>query len=494
MFSRLIRSLSLVGILAAAPALAVTSNNFDASGSIFAASSNNGGAVPVGVAGGPQGSFLRLMPDGVGGLDNRVGFNSTDLTGARSISFDYRLPVDPGNARADGFSVSLLNQLTYGNSGAGPVMSETPSNAGALGIGFRIYPVTSTVYTLNNNGTGLATLDTAAVNTNAGVFHRANITLNPTVNGTTLVSMSITPDIFGAPGAPVSIFSNVVVNGSIGGRLAFGGRTGGAVTSVDLDNVVANFDTSLKTTANFDTPGTGYTSGGTSASIVTAGGPTGSFLRILNDSGSTANRVAFDATVDTLNPGGLVHADFDFRVTNGAGPGLADGFSMLLIPTAVHGGFGAGLAVPTAEEPNVAGVIAVGFDFHPGQNDASLHFGSEIINVDVNPAAIDLAAGVFHHAKLVLEDRGAQVLASLILTPNALGVAGAPITAFSNVVIPGLTDLYSYRVEFAGRTGGDTLILDIDNVSVGNVVPEPATAALGLMGLAGLALRRRRVA
>ena len=494
MFSRLARSLSLMGLLAAAPAMAVTSNNFDASGSVFVGSSNNGSATPVIVAGGPQGNFLRLMPDGVNSLDNRVGFNSTDLTGARSISFDYRLPLDPTNSDADGFSVNLLSQIVHGNSGAGPNMSETPNNAGALGIGFRIFPLTSTVYTLNNNGTGLATLDTAAIETNAGVFHRANITLSPTVNGTTLVSMSITPDIFGAAGAPVSIFNNVIVNGTVGGRLAFGGRTGGAVTSVDLDNVVAVFDQSLKTTANFDTPGTGYTGAGTVIPTVNAGGPTGSFLRILNDGSSNANRVAFDATLDTLNPGNLVHADFDFRVTDGQGPGLADGFSMLLIPTAVHGGFGSGLAVPNAEEPNIAGVIAVGFDFFPGENDASLHFGSEIINVDVNPAALNLAAGVFHHAKLILQDTGAQILATLLLTPDALGLGGATITAFSNVVIPGLTDLYSYRVEFAGRTGGATLILDIDNVNVGNVIPEPATATLGLLALGGLMMRRRRMA
>ena len=53
--------------------------------------------------------------------------------------------------------------------------------------------------------------------------------------------MSIIPDIFGSPGAPINVFTNQVVAGAppLGGRLAFGGRTGGALTSVDIDNVVA---------------------------------------------------------------------------------------------------------------------------------------------------------------------------------------------------------------------------------------------------------------
>ncbi len=39
--------------------------------------------------------------------------------------------------------------------------------------------------------------------------------------------------------------------------------------------------------------------------------------------------------------------------------------------------------------------------------------------------------------------------------------------------IPGLSDLYSLRAEFAGRTGGETIFLDLDNVNIGAVVPNP---------------------
>lgn len=254
------------------------------------------------------------------------------------------------------------------------------------------------------------------------------------------------------------------------------------------------------TTNNFDTTGTPYTlqlAGGGSAPFINAGGPSGSYLRLLNDEGGQNNRIAFDATA-TSYAGKTVVADFDFRVTNGPGAGMADGFSMLLLPTSTNGTTGNGVNYPgAAEEPNVAGTIAIGFDLYPGENDASLHYnGAELFNSDVNPVNLDLDSGVFHHAKLVLEDTGNTVTGTLFLTPNSLGVPGTPVTAFSNVVLPGVTDIYAFRVAFNGRTGGETMFLDIDNVNV-FATPEPtgialwSLLALGLVGYGGYYFRRR---
>jgi hypothetical protein len=50
-------------------------------------------------------------------------------------------------------------------------------------------------------------------------------------------------------------------------------------------------------------------------------------------------------------------------------------------------------------------------------------------------------------------------------------------------------ELYDYRFEFAARTGGLNLGVDIDNVLI-QTIPEPSTAAL--LGLGALLIGRRR--
>ncbi len=503
--TRKLLAMAVIGL--AAPAWGVTTQTFDGGGTPFIGTSNNAGAVPVILPGGPTGNFLQVMPDGVGGLQNGVGFNQTSLGAVSSISFDVRMPIEATHTgccgqRADGFGVSILNTNQYGTSGAAPTISERPNPTNALSVGFDIFEGNASspnFYTLNRDGVQVAgvAVDLATLNLNTGLFNRVDITFTPTATGS-MATVTVTPDALGTPGAPVVLFNNVNLEGySAGGRLAFGGRTGGAVTSLDLDNVNASYTMAKSTQVDFDSVGSGYTlspQGGLPNPQVQAGGPTGNFLRLLNDTGSQTGNIALNATEESVNPSGLVISSFDFRITDGPGGGRADGFSMLLIPTATFGGAGNGVSGFTAEEPNIAGIIAVGFDVFPNQNDASLHFGSELVNIDLNPGAINLSAGVFHNAQFTLLEEGGQVLASLVLTPDVHGAAGAAVTAFSNVVIPGLTDIYSYRLQFTGRTGGEVLILDLDNISVTNVIPEPASALLGLMGLGALAARRRRCA
>jgi hypothetical protein len=59
------------------------------------------------------------------------------------------------------------------------------------------------------------------------------------VGGDSLLTLTITPDINGMVGAPIAVVTDLVLPGLDLNeyRLAFGGRTGGAFTSLDVDNV-----------------------------------------------------------------------------------------------------------------------------------------------------------------------------------------------------------------------------------------------------------------
>ncbi len=102
--------------------------------------------------------------------------------------------------------------------------------------------------------------------------------------------------------------------------------------------------------------------------------------------------------------------------------------------------------------------------------------------VGLGSTAVSIAAGdVFD---FLIEDDGTNLLFKL----TQVGGDGttATITGLSNQV-------YAQNfVAFHNRESGRTAFLD--DVVISRVIPEPATAMMGLFGLAGLALRRRKLA
>jgi len=224
---------------------------------------------------------------------------------------------------------------------------------------------------------------------------------------------------------------------------------------------------------NFEGGASAYTLnqyGAAPAPVVQPGdaGSTGSFLRLLHDGVNAAfNSVAFARTAPGLYE--TIVADFDFRMTNAAN-NPADGFAFMLIPTSVYGTSGAGINIGNiaVEEPNFAGVFAVGVDLYPHdtQNDISAHWdGLERQNVTLARPAYELVTGVFHHLKVTLQHVSGGARVTVVLTPNINGTPGTPITAINNLFIAGLNP-YECRVQIAGRTGGLNVQLDLDNLNV----------------------------
>ena len=195
----------------------------------------------------------------------------------------------------------------------------------------------------------------------------------------------------------------------------------------------------------------------TPATIV--GGADPHLRLIYNGTNNNHNSIHFDRT--DLGAFGSLTAEFDFRMD-----GAADGFSFLMLPTSTYGTTVASAppAPSPAEEPNLAGVFAVGFDIWNNIDEISVHLGSTRAQTNLF-GTIDLASNQWHRAHIVITPSGGGSNVSVSVTPDARGAAGAPAVFHNNISLPDLSP-YEYRVQFSGRTGGATTNVDIDSISV----------------------------
>ena len=140
----------------------------------------------------------------------------------------------------------------------------------------------------------------------------------------------------------------------------------------------------------------------------------------------------------------------------------------MLIPTDDYGDHGAGpYPSGSAEKPNVPNTFGIGFDVYPpGTNQITLHWDDEEVeSVDVDPAMINISDGSFSHIEIKLEFVASGAFVSLSLWPDIYGSGGSEVVVYQEQFIEDL-EPYEYRVEFAGRTGGASADIDIDNIKV----------------------------
>ena len=220
---------------------------------------NTSGGAPSIIGGGPSGSFLRLTNLN-GSNNNSIAFDEeASQTGPAPtglvLSFDFRMTDDAANSAAggccgsaaDGLGIGIFSTVTYGSTGATNPAAvggiwERPSFVDAFAIGLDIFQNIDVV-SLNWAGVQITEIDVGVsfgLDLNDNTFHRAIVEIIPD-GGSALVNMDIINDVFGTPST-----QNIFTDQTIAGfdltalpnyRLIAGGRTGGAFTEGDMDNI-----------------------------------------------------------------------------------------------------------------------------------------------------------------------------------------------------------------------------------------------------------------
>jgi len=439
-----------------------------------------------------RGAFARLMQDGISNHRNSLTLALTgpSLAPNRRYSFDFRMSA--ADLAADGMGLLLLPTASYGGAGPGPELDfEKPNLPGTLGVGFALHPAENGVNDVslhwNETEVQLTTLDPAALDLDAGVWHRAELTTIHRADGME-VTLLLSPDIDGAAGPAVTVADGLFIPGALpyAHRLQFGARSGGRFASIDLDNLVettAPWDSVPGATTQDFEGGQSYygvwqTPGGAGAgSAIRTGGPTGNYLHLIDDGQMNHQQaLVFDATPQGTGvpEGQSTTGRLDFRAASPGNPAdPADGFSVLLIPVDTYGNSGPGAIHQTGwtdvEKPNLPGVLGFAFALYPegnGVNDCTLHWDStEYFYARFPDFEIDLDAGVFHRLDFRVDWAAGGSTVSLVLTADVHGGASHTVGAIADLFVPGL-EPYDFRVEVAARSGGSTIDLDIDNLLV----------------------------
>ena len=491
MKSTLILSTSIALLLATSAFAADTIQNFDGGGTGATSTQLGNAPGPTILGGGPTGSFLRLLNDGVNGNVNTYTFDNTNDGNYSTItaSYDFRMGGAGGNA--DGFSFLLIPTSIYGNTGvgAGGFTAEEPNLGSVFAIGHDVYQ--DNAISLHWSGDELSNISPDAgsvIDFANNVFNRATITLTQVGNSSN-VTVSVIKDVFGTP-TTLQLIHQAVNAQPYANRAQFTGRTGGLDMNVDLDNVsVAYSGTAAALPAppvtgrlyqNFDSAGaTGFVTNTTSGAqnapgfdapvlLATGGSDGGAFLRLAKDSqGSTLSALALNRG----NDGGVASGqklEVDFRMSNPDGFAPADGLGILLLPTTAFGEHGNGPSI-AYESPNVANALGIGMRVYNANTDHLNHFsinwnGSEVAGVDLPKATFDSVNSLWNRAQIEITAAAGGSNVTLRVVPDVAGVPGAPVTIFNNQFVPGLTS-YDYRVMVGARTGGATVTADVDRIT-----------------------------
>ncbi len=208
--------------------------------------------------GGANGNVARITHLS-GGNNNSIAWDSVAIasTPALRLSFDFNITDDAANAAnggccgqaADGFGIGFFPNALYGATGgvnpaAGPVAfaweRPAPASVPALVLGFDIFDsdganpgLDGNNVTLNWNGAQLGDAIVGfTINDNA--WHRAVLTITA-VGGDSTLDLTIDGNLIHSGVLATGVDLDGVADNY---RLIAGGRTGGAIAQVQLDNIL----------------------------------------------------------------------------------------------------------------------------------------------------------------------------------------------------------------------------------------------------------------
>ncbi len=412
--------------------------------------------------------FITLTEDGNEGATSAVAwdleFSNPYDSVVHSFPFSISGVGDPVNDQADGISWGYLNVDNYEEFGVTGAISENPSNAGSLGVGFDIWDNCDPCpaqggnsITIYNNGQELARvpIDPGTTDPNTGEPWSFNsFETDEIIQATISVTAGTAAE---EPDPPVLV-----------GGTPFEFDQAGAAPAPQVIN---------------EGPGPGVQPG---------------YLQLSTTIQSQSNSVAFDQTSETADE---IVANFKIQLD-----GAADGMSFLILDADFYADSGP-LGQGIGEEPNLSGVLGIGFDIYDNEeegdetqvspfdpegcggtgtcanaraNHVSLHFGSEL-----EPATrfdrddIDLASGDWHDVTVTATQDEDGMLVSVVLVD---GSDGSEHVAFDNVLVDFAEFPSGARAGFGARTGGSTAKQNVDDL---NILWTPGDATVGDYNLNG---------
>jgi hypothetical protein len=190
---------------------------------------------------------------GVAPFNGRVAFGAR--TGGANAAQDLdNVNVQYLNLSAPGgLSLLLLPAAAFGTNGPGSTLTNyldapTLTNAFALDFALHNHALVNHVGLYWNGALcGSAYLPSAGLDLDGGAFHHVRLELKRTPRGAASpgawATVILTPDVYGAGGAPILVFSNLLLSSFPSGdtRLEFAGRSGSQNLQLDLDNVSVSY-------------------------------------------------------------------------------------------------------------------------------------------------------------------------------------------------------------------------------------------------------------